>query len=119
MQKRILIVDDDAVPRHVLRRAFEASSGWEVMEAASGREAVEKARAFKPDLVVLDLWMPIVNGLEAARVLRRMLPTVPIILLTPCDNKFPEHEAFSAGVTAVISKEADVVNQVQDLLRAA
>jgi CheY-like chemotaxis protein len=48
-----------------------------------------------------------------------MLPTVPIILLTPCDDKFPEQEAFSAGVTAVISKGADLVNHLQDLLRAA
>ena len=119
MPRRILIVDDHAVPRHMLQRAFEASSCWEVMEAANGREAVEKAQVLKPDLVVLDLRMPIVNGLGAARVLRRMLPTVPIILLTPCDYEFPEEEAFSAGVTAVISKEADVVNQVQDLLRAA
>jgi CheY-like chemotaxis protein len=103
----------------MLRTAFEASSGWEIMEAENGREAVEKARVLKPDLVVLDLWMPIVNGLEAARVLRPMLPTVPIILLTPCDDKFPEQEAFSAGVTAVISKGADLVNHLQDLLRAA
>jgi CheY-like chemotaxis protein len=117
--KRILIVDDHAFPQHMVQGAFEASPGWERMEAANAREAVEKAQVLKPDLVVLDLWMPIVNGLGAARVLRRLLPTVPIILLTPCDYEFPEEEAFSAGVTALISKGADLVNQVQDLLRVA
>ena len=65
--------------------------------------------------------MPVMNGLEAAPVLRPMLPTVPIILFTLYADKFLEREAISAGVTAVVSKDAPVktlVNQVKDLLRA-
>ena len=121
MPTSILLVDDSASIRHILRAEFE-QPGWKVEEAENGREAIEKARELKPDLIVLDLAMPIMNGLEAAPVLRHMLPTVPIILFTLYANKFLEQEAFSAGVTAVVSKDANVktlVDQAKDLLRAA
>ena len=120
MPKCILIVDDSASIRHMLRTTFEDISGWEVCgEAENGREAIEKASELKPDLIVLDLAMPIMHGLEAAPVLRRMLPAVPIILFTLYGSKFLEREALSVGVTAVISKDATVktlVNRAQDLL---
>ena len=123
MPKCILLVDDNAAIRQMLRPVFEETSGWEVCgEAENGREAIEKARKLKPDLIVLDLSMPIMSGLEAAPVLRRMLPTVPIILFTLHGSKFLERDARSAGVTAVVSKDAAVttlVNQAEDLLRAA
>jgi CheY-like chemotaxis protein len=122
MRKSILIVDDSPAIRHPLRTAFEDISGWEVGEAANGREAIDKARELNPDLIVLDLAMPVMNGLQAAPVLRRMRPTVPIILFTLYGSKFLEREALSAGVTAVVSKDAAVktlVNQARDLLRAA
>jgi CheY-like chemotaxis protein len=122
VRKSILIVDDSPAIRHPLRTAFEDISGWEVGEAANGREAIDKARELNPDLIVLDLAMPVMNGLQAAPVLRRMLPTVPIILFTLYGSKFLEREALSAGVTAVVSKDAAVktlVNQARDLLRAA
>jgi CheY-like chemotaxis protein len=83
-------------------------------EAENGRDAIEKAKELKPDLIVLDLAMPIMNGLEAAPVLRRMLPTAPIIVFTLYGNKYLEQAALSAGVTAVVSKLANVetlVNQ--------
>jgi CheY-like chemotaxis protein len=122
VRKSILIVDDSSTIRHLLRTAFENISGWEVGEAVNGREAIDKARELNPDLIVLDLSMPVMNGLQAAPVLRRMLPTVPIILFTLYGSKFLEREALSAGVTAVVSKDAAVktlVNQARDLLRAA
>jgi CheY-like chemotaxis protein len=75
-----------------------------------------------PNLIVLDLAMPIMNGLQAAPVLRRMLPIVPIILFTLYGSKFLVEAALSAGVTAVVSKDSTVktlLNQAQDLLRAA
>jgi CheY-like chemotaxis protein len=120
MPQCILIVDDNASIRHILRAEFERRD-WKVEEARNGREAIEKAKESKPDLIVLDLAMPVMNGLEAAPVLRPMLPTVPIILFTLYADKFLEREAISAGVTAVVSKDAPVktlVNQVKDLLRA-
>ena len=120
MPQCILIVDDNASIRHILRAEFERRD-WKVEEARNGREAIEKAEESNPDLIVLDLAMPVMNGLEAAPVLRPMLPTVPIILFTLYADKFLEREAISAGVTAVVSKDAPVktlVNQVKDLLRA-
>jgi CheY-like chemotaxis protein len=122
VHKHILIVDDNPTMRHLLRTTFEEISGWEVGEAENGREAIEKAGELRPDLIVLDLSMPIMNGLRAAPVLRRMLPTVPIILFTLYGSKFLEREALFAGVTAVISKDDTantLVNQARDLLRVA
>jgi CheY-like chemotaxis protein len=118
----ILIVDDNTAERHMLRTAFEEHSGWDVGEAVNGREAIDKARELNPDLIVLDLSMPIMHGLEAAPVLRRMLPTVPIILFTLHDNKTLQREAFSVGVSAVVSKAVGLktlVNRAEDLLRAS
>ena len=81
--KCILIVDDNPVIRKSLRRTLERNKGWEVCgEAANGREAVAKAQQLKPDLVVLDLSMPVMNGLEAARELKRLLPSMPLLLFT-------------------------------------
>jgi CheY-like chemotaxis protein len=121
MPKCILLVDDNAVIRRMLRTAFE-EPGWEICgEAENGREAIDKARALKPDLIVLDLSMPVMNGLEAAPVLRRMMPTVPIILFTLYENKVLEQRACSAGVTAVVSKVDSVkvlLNQAHQLLAA-
>jgi len=122
MTKCILLVDDNAVIRHMLRMAFEERSDWEVGEAQNGRDAIEKARELNPDLIVLDLSMPVMNGLEAARLLRQMLPAVPIILFTLHDNKTLEREALSVGGNAVVSKADSMktlLNQAEDLLRAA
>jgi CheY-like chemotaxis protein len=109
------------------RSPLESSNGtfeqrdWKVEEARNGREAIEKAEESKPDLIVLDLAMPVMNGLEAAPVLRPMLPTVPIILFTLYADKFLEREAISAGITVVVSKDAalkTLLNRAQELLRA-
>jgi DNA-binding NarL/FixJ family response regulator len=119
MPKRILIVDDNASVRRLLRAAFE-QPGWEVCgEAVNVRDAIDKARELNPDLIVLDLAMPIMNGLEAAHVLRRMLPTVPTILFTLHGSDDLERAASSAGVTAVVSKNAALkmlVDQAKHLL---
>jgi CheY-like chemotaxis protein len=73
--KCILVVDDNAVMRHTWRTEFEDIAGWAVCgEAENGRDAIDEARVVRPDLIVLDLSMPIMNGLEAAPVLRCMLP---------------------------------------------
>jgi CheY-like chemotaxis protein len=122
MPKCILVVDDNTAMRHMLRMAFEEHSGWEVGEAVNGREAIEKAHVLRPDLIVLDLSMPMMNGLQAAPVLRRMLPAVPIILFTLYDNKTLEREALSVGINAVVSKTASMstlVTQAEGLLSAA
>jgi CheY-like chemotaxis protein len=79
--KRILIVDDGDVIRHSIRRFLEMT-GYLCIEAADGAEAITKARASKPDLIVMDLVMPGMNGIEATSVIRSTMPKVPVIAFT-------------------------------------
>ena len=122
MPKRLLIVDDSPIIRKMLRETFELQEGWEVCgEAVDGREGVEKAQQLKADLIVLDLSMPVMNGLEAARELSRLLPSVPVLLYTNYETPQLKQEALSAGVRAVVSKSESVgalVSSIQDLLAA-
>lgn len=122
MPKRLLIVDDSPIIRKMVREAFELQEGWEVCgEAADGREGVEKAQQLKADLIVLDLSMPVMNGLEAARELSRLLPSVPVLLYTNYETPQLKQEALAAGVRAVVSKSESVgalVSSIQDLLAA-
>jgi len=75
-KKRVQLVDDNVVVRAAVRRLFDSHPDFEVCgEAENGREAVEKAENLKPDLIILDLAMPVMNGLEAAPLLRRCCPT--------------------------------------------
>lgn len=83
MLKSVLIVDDSRVVRDVLRDFFETLADWKVGgEARDGVEAIQKARELKPDLILLDFSMSKMNGLEAASVLKKMLPDVHIIAFT-------------------------------------
>ena len=83
MSKAILIADDSQEVRRHVTRILRSNQDFEICaEAVNGQEAVAKAREFHPDLVILDLGMPVMNGLEAARELKRILPLVPIILFT-------------------------------------
>jgi len=120
--KRLLIVDDSPIIRKMLRETFELQEGWEVCgEAVDGREGVEKAQQLKADLIVLDLSMPVMNGLEAARELSRLLPSVPVLFYTNYETPQLKQEALSAGVRAVVSKSESVralVSSIQDLLAA-
>jgi DNA-binding NarL/FixJ family response regulator len=103
--KRVLLVDDSEVLRKTVRRLFDSHPGFEVVgEAEHGREAVEKAPSLLPDLIVLDLSMPVMNGLEAAPLLIKILPNVWNILLTA--HEIPEvHRLLrEAGIHAVVPK---------------
>jgi DNA-binding NarL/FixJ family response regulator len=101
----VLIVDDQAIVRAAVRDLFESHSGFEVCgEAENGADAIVKARALKPDLIILDLSMPLMNGFEAARTLRQILPAVPVFLLTAHHTGATEQAAFDVGIRAVFSK---------------
>jgi response regulator NasT len=101
---RILIVDDCGTTRHVLRSIL-SSQHWSVCgEADDGWSGVKKFNELKPDLVVLDLKMPDINGLEAARWMSAADPTVPIILFTISDAPELEAPAQAAGICAVVRK---------------
>jgi len=81
MAKTILIVDDNAYIRHALCDLFKREADFEICgEAENGKEAIAKARELHPDLIVLDLSMPVMNGLDAARELKRLMPTVPLLM---------------------------------------
>ena len=104
--KTILIVDDQDGERKVIRSAVEAFAGYRVCgEAATGTEAIEKAKALKPDLIVMDLAMPLMNGLEAASVLKNELPGVSIVLFTLYSDLINGPRSSLFGITVVLSKE--------------
>ena len=109
MAKAVLIADDNESVRRALCEAFLRHSDFEVCaEAHDGRDAIEKALRLRPDLIVLDLSMPVMNGLDAARELKDRMPSVPIILFTFHSYPFIDAEARSAGVAAVISKSEHI-----------
>ena len=119
MPKCILIVDDNDIVRTIIRFFLE-TEGFEVCgEAADGGDAIEKAKQLKPDLIVLDVAMPRMNGVEAASVLKRMMPDVPIVWFTMYKEAVGHSLTAAVGVDAVLSKPdgvAGLVECVQGLL---
>ena len=101
----VLIVDDHPAIRSALRAAFESQSGFTVCgEAEDGFDAIGKAKKLLPDLIVLDLRMPVMDGLQAARELKRLFPRIPLMMLTCYHSSAAEREALASGVSAVFSK---------------
>jgi DNA-binding NarL/FixJ family response regulator len=118
--RTILLVDDSDFERVIIRSALEGLTNFQVCgEASNGVEGIEKAIALRPDLVVMDLAMPLMNGLEAATVLKNTLPRVPIVLLTLYADQIHGPRSSAFGVTAVLSKFdgiAPLLRCVQSLL---
>ena len=105
MPKSVLIVDDSQVVREVLRDFFETLADWKVGgEAADGAEAIQKAREVKPDLILLDFSMPIMNGIEAASELKKILPDVHIIVFTMFADALGSRLSVADGVDLVVPK---------------
>jgi two-component system, chemotaxis family, chemotaxis protein CheY len=101
---RILIVDDSETTRRILR-AIVHSRDWKVCgEADTGRSGIAKFQELKPDLVLIDLAMPDVNGIEAAKRMSMLDPRVPLILFTVLDLQGLEKPAREAGIWAIVSK---------------
>ena len=109
MVKSVLIADDNALIRQGLCELFSREVDFEICgEAENGREAIEEAQEVHPDLILLDLSMPVMNGLDAARALKRVMPEVPIIMYSAYGDSFTQREARSAGVSALISKSENI-----------
>jgi DNA-binding NarL/FixJ family response regulator len=105
----ILVVDDHAPIRSAVRELFERSfAATRIGEAENGADAIEKAKELKPDLIVLDVSMPVMNGFEAAKILRKILPTVPVVFLTAHDMEATVQAALQVGVHDVFSKQHDL-----------
>ncbi len=101
----VLIVDDNQMVRKVMRHFFETLPDWKVGgEAEEGAEAVQKAAELKPDLILLDFSMPNMNGIEAASVLKKMLPDVHIIVFTIFDDALGSSLVSAVGVDLVVPK---------------
>ena len=114
LAKSVLIVDDYAAIRCALCDVFALEADFDVCgEAENGREAIAKAQELHPDLIVMDLSMPVMNGLDAARVLKRLMPNVPIIIFSEYTDAFEAEEAQSAGVWALVPKSASMFILVQ------
>jgi len=120
MAKTILIADDNAYVRQALCQVFKREADFEICgEAENGKEAIAKALELHPDLIVLDLSMPIMNGLDAARELKQVMPTVPLIMYSFFGDAFAEHQARLIGISEVVSKSqpaAILVSKARKLL---
>lgn len=107
--RSVLVVDDNPAIRKIVTELFEGEGEFEVCgQAEDGREAIEKAQLLRPALIVTDLSMPIMNGLEETRILKRLMPAVLVIIFSAHVDPFVEKEALAAGASAVFSKYAAV-----------
>ena len=105
MPKQVFIADDNKTVRNILKFLLKQRTDLEVCgEAANGVQAVKNASALRPDLVLLDLAMPEMNGAEAASVLKGMMPDVPILLFTMYSENIGRYLTSAIGVDAVLSK---------------
>jgi DNA-binding NarL/FixJ family response regulator len=112
---RILIADDHPVVRRGLRSLLGERAGWEVIgEAVDGKEAVEIADRLSPDVVVLDVTMPRMHGLEACRLIRQSLPSCEVLMVTQHDSPQMMREALQCGAKGYVVKS----NAPRDLLAA-
>ena len=105
MVKSVLIADDQKTIRQALYSLFSSQEDFDVCgDAENGLEAIEMAQVLRPDLILLDLSMLVMNGIDAACALKRLMPMVPIIVFSEYGDVFSEREARSTGVSAFVSK---------------
>lgn len=112
---RILLVDDHGVVREGIKRLIESQPDIELVgEAADGREAIERARVLRPDIVMMDVSMPQLNGIDATRLLKNACPTAKILALTVHEDDGYVREFLKAGAVGYLLKRAGT----DDLVRA-
>jgi len=106
MPIRIIIADDHNVVRRGLKAILHEKPGWTVCaEAADGREAVECAKRLKPDVVILDVAMPLLNGVEAARQIRKVSPKTEVLILSAHSSERLASEVLHAGARGYLVKD--------------
>lgn len=107
--KKILIVDDQKGVRRLLEELFK-KDGWEVQLAADGKEAVQRAGEFLPDIILMDMKMPNMNGLEASQIILKKFNHLDIVMMTAYGEMDVVKEALDAGVKRCITKPFDIIN---------
>jgi DNA-binding NarL/FixJ family response regulator len=116
---RILVADDHELVRRGIRGLLRARHGWTVVgEAMNGREAVEKANRLKPDVAILDISMPDLDGLQATRQIREAVPTTEVVVLTMHESDQMVRRVFDAGALGYVLKSdlaTQLVNAVKDV----
>jgi DNA-binding NarL/FixJ family response regulator len=120
MDARILIADDHDGVRGRTRQLLEYHDGWEVCaQVENGKQAVLKAKELKPDVVILDVAMPVMNGIEAADEIGNVLPSVPVVLYTMYALPVIEVKAKKVGVRQIVPKPdaAGLLRVVENLLK--
>lgn len=116
---RIVIADDHEIVRRGLRAILENQSNWAVVgEAVTGREAIDKAKQFTPDVAIIDIGMPELNGLEATRQILKLLPQTEVLILTMHESEQIVREVLAAGARGYVLKSdagKDLVTAVDAL----
>jgi len=121
VKTRVLIADDHALVRRGLRTLLESQPDWAVCgEASNGQEAVEKAKELRPEVVLMDISMPVLNGLEATRQIREALPETEVLVLTMHESREMISAARQAGAGGYVVKsvlERDLIEVMRTIHR--
>ena len=120
MQARVLIVDDNPLIRAALRHLLQEHHQWEISEAEDGEAGIARALEVRPHVVVLDLVMPVLDGLNAAQKISQVLPETAIVMYTMHSSRLLEIEAQKRGVRKLISKAQSslLLSTVRELIAA-
>jgi DNA-binding NarL/FixJ family response regulator len=116
---RVLLVDDHQLLRQAVRRALEDAGMEVVAEAADGSEAVRLANELKPDVIVMDVSMPVLDGVEATRRIHAVNADLPIVVLTMHGEESQRREAVEAGATGFLTKDVSMQDVVRTVHQAA
>jgi DNA-binding NarL/FixJ family response regulator len=118
---KILLADDHTIVRQGIARLLEDHAEFRVIgEAVNGNEAIEKSVLLKPDVVIIDIAMPLLNGIEAARRIRKQLPQVKIIILSMYAQEHYIHELLEAGISGYLLKDSsgrDIIQAIQAAIK--
>jgi DNA-binding NarL/FixJ family response regulator len=118
MVSRILVVDDMPAIRHSLRSFLEQEEDWTICEAENGKVAIDRVQELRPDVVLLDLSMPVMNGLDAARVIKEIAPGTRILMFTLHNYPHLADEARKVGIAKVLSKASVEASEVLRAVRS-
>ncbi|MGQ9653792.1 MAG: response regulator [Thermodesulfobacteriota bacterium] len=118
---RILLADDHTIVRQGLARLIQDQPGFEIVgEAVNGRMAIDKALALRPDVVIMDIAMPVLNGIEAAKRIKRQLPNAKVIILSMYGHEHHIGELLEAGISGYLLKDSsgkDIIMAIESAMK--